>query len=87
MAGLIFPKLIDQRNRIFFFFFAVPWGMWDHAPHQGLNLYPLHWECKVLTTGPPGTSPELCLCVPIPLFGLEQGLNLTELVGEATGSS
>ena len=23
-------------------------------PNKGLNLSPLHWECRVLTTGPPG---------------------------------
>ena len=26
------------------------------VPDQGLNLHPLHWEHRVLTTGPPGKS-------------------------------
>ena len=25
-------------------------------PHQGLNLHPLHWKHRVLTTGPPEKS-------------------------------
>ena len=28
-------------------------------PYQGLNLCPLHWERRVLTTGRPGISPRL----------------------------
>ena len=27
-------------------------------PDQGSNLGPLHWECGVLATGPPGKSSE-----------------------------
>ena len=27
-------------------------------PDQGSNLGPLHWECGVLSTGPPGKSLE-----------------------------
>ena len=30
-------------------------------PNQGLNLGPLHWECGVLTTAPPGKSPSRTL--------------------------
>ena len=30
--------------------------MWISFPNRGLNPVPLHWECKVLTTGPPGKS-------------------------------
>ena len=33
---------------------AVACGIW--FPDQGLNLGPLHWECSVLTTGPPEKS-------------------------------
>ena len=32
-------------------------------PDQGLNLSPLHWECGVLATGPPGKS--------LPFFSME----------------
>ena len=28
----------------------------DLVPYQGPNLGRLHWECRVLTTAPPGTS-------------------------------
>ena len=30
---------------------------------QGLNLVPLHWEHRVLATGPPGKSLILSVCV------------------------
>ena len=30
-----------------------------YFPNQGLNLGPLHWECRVLATGPPGKSPQI----------------------------
>ena len=38
-----------------FFFFAAPCNR-ILIPHQGSNLCPLHWEHKVLTTGPQGKS-------------------------------
>ena len=42
---------------IFFFFLAVPHGLWDlSSPDQGSNTGPLPWKCGVLTTGPPGNS-------------------------------
>ena len=31
-------------------------GMWDLVPWPGTEPGPLHWECRVLTTGPPGKS-------------------------------
>ena len=31
-------------------------GMWDILPEQGLNLGHLHWDYRVLATGPPGKS-------------------------------
>ena len=33
----------------------------DIFPGQGLNPGPLHWECRVLTTGPPGKSLDAIL--------------------------
>ena len=36
---------------------CVSCGMW--IPKQGLNPGPLHWECGVPPTGPPGKSPSL----------------------------
>ena len=38
----------------------LSWGMWDLGPWPGMNPGPLHWECGVLATGPPG-SPALSL--------------------------
>ena len=35
------------------------WGMWDLIPWpQEKNLDPLHWERRVLASGPPGKSPS-----------------------------
>ena len=33
--------------------------MWVYFPNQGSNPGPLHWEHRVLATGPPGNSPNL----------------------------
>ena len=33
-----------------------PHACGNQFPDQGLNLGPLHWECVVLPTGPPGKS-------------------------------
>ena len=45
------------------FFDSFMWLSWVlvvtcgiQFPHQGSNLGPLHWECGVLATGPPGKS-------------------------------
>ena len=35
--------------------FIAAWGIW--LPDQGSNLGPLHWEHRLLATGPPGNSP------------------------------
>ena len=40
----------------FFFFGHVTWLVEYQFPDQGLNPGPWQWECKVLTTGPPGNS-------------------------------
>ena len=37
-------------------------GMRDLFPDQGSNPGPLHWECGVLTTGPPGKSLYSIFC-------------------------
>ena len=34
-------------------------SMWDLVPWPGIE--PLHWECGVLATGPPGRSPRAVL--------------------------
>ena len=46
---------------LFKFFFFLGCGAWQvgvQFSHQGWNPGPLHWKHKVLTTGPPGKSPE-----------------------------
>ena len=54
--------------RIIFFFFPCHMACGILVPQQGIE--PLHWKHTVLTTGPPGKSPEiriillLILCVP-----------------------
>ena len=47
----------------YFFFDSFMWLSWVlvvtcgiQFPYQGANLGPLHWECGVLATGPPGKS-------------------------------
>ena len=32
--------------------FNLHWGMWDLVPWPGIEPSPLHWECRVLATGP-----------------------------------
>ena len=65
IGGVIQPLYSskDCSFEIFNFFF-----FWLHQvlvaecrtqfPNQGANLDPLHWECRVLATGPPGKSPK-----------------------------
>ena len=48
---------------LFFFFFGKGWGACVipcgiSVPHQGSNLCLLKWKGRVLTTGPPGKSPN-----------------------------
>ena len=38
------------------FFFLAAWHMVSQLPDQRANLHPLHWKCRVLTPGSPGTS-------------------------------
>ena len=49
--------------RIWFLFCFLFWpccaACGSYFPNQGLNPRPLHWKCRVLTTGPPGKSPVL----------------------------
>ena len=52
-----------------FFFFATSHSMWD--PDQGLNLHPLQWKPRVLTTGLPGKSGKS-------IFFLNKELNKNE---------
>ena len=53
-----FPLLEATVFFLLFYFLATPkilvFG--SQFPDQGSNLHPLHWECGILTTGPPGKS-------------------------------
>jgi len=54
-------QLIKHRVHIFlklnFMTLAASCGMWESQfSDQGLKQRPLHWEHRVLTTGPPGKS-------------------------------
>ena len=43
-------------------------SMWDLFLNQGSNLGPLHWECGVLATGPPGKSLLTRPSITFPIF-------------------
>ena len=63
-------------NNAFFlsFFKAALCGMWDlSSPTGDRTCSSLQWECRVLTTGPPGKSLFLCL----PLFPSSLPLRLS----------
>ena len=58
---------LDLQGRVYLFFAAVffflsfflflaAWHMVSQLPDQRANLHPLHWKCRVLTPGSPGTS-------------------------------
>ena len=40
----------------YFYFLATLHGMWDLVPQGGVDLQPLQWKHRILTTGPPGKS-------------------------------
>jgi len=48
------PPLIPGALRVVLVF------VFHLAPDQGWNLHLMLWQCAVLTTGPPGKSPEQC---------------------------
>ena len=41
---------------IIFYFLTMPQACGIQFPDQGMNLHPLHWKCRVVTTGPLGKS-------------------------------
>ena len=48
-------KPVRQKTCFFFFFFyCIAWHVVSSFPNQGLNLCPLQWKRRVLTTGPRG---------------------------------
>ena len=67
-TSLSFHFLQDAFCLFFFFFFAIPRGMWNF-PDQGLNPCPLQWKRGVLSTGPPGKSPRCLLLKREQLYG------------------
>ena len=60
MAAAFLPALSESgsfaaksEGSFFFLFFG---HVGSYFPNQGLNLCPLHWKLRVLTSGPPGKS-------------------------------
>lgn len=52
---------LQQPLYIFFNVLAVPCDMWDSSSlDQGSNPCPLHWESRVLPTGPQGSPCSNC---------------------------
>ena len=54
----LFFKLFLKFKKIFIclLILAGPYNMWDlSSPTRELNLYPLHWKCRVLTQEVPET--------------------------------
>ena len=52
-AGFFILKLIAYLAVL-----GLSCNMWIQFPKQGSNLDPLHWESRVLVTGPPGKFQE-----------------------------
>ena len=50
-------KILNCRIRV------LSCSMWDLVPWSGVNLGPLHWERRVLDTGPPWKSPSWLLLI------------------------
>ena len=56
-------SLLNEPQGLFIYWFGcvrplvAACGIW--FPDQGSNLGPLHWECRVLATGPPGKPQQL----------------------------
>ena len=48
----------EKERRPFFVFGHNVQQMGSQSPDQGSKLGPLQWKCRVLTTGPPGTSQD-----------------------------
>ena len=64
--------MLCAYNTIFYLFlkniYLFDWpvlscGMWDLVPRQGSNLGPLHWEHRVLATGPPRKSHHILFII------------------------
>ena len=55
-----------QKN--FFGGGATPRSIWNLSfPYQRLNLHPLHWKSRVLTTGLPGELPQIFIIISYPI--------------------
>ena len=53
--GMGREKCIDNINILG----CIIWYVRPQFSNQGLNHSPPHWECRVLTTGPPGKSDNI----------------------------
>ena len=45
-----------EYSTIIFYYCHAVWHVGSSFPNQGSNPFPLHWERRVLTSGPPGKS-------------------------------
>ena len=54
MAPWAFSQCSSESSDQFFFFFLALSHVGSLFPNQGSNPFPLHWKCRLLTTGPPG---------------------------------
>ena len=57
----IFPRnseITENTQRLFFMFWLLLAACGILAPRPGINPTPLQWKHGVLTTGPPGKSPQ-----------------------------
>ena len=66
-GGSIFKKICILLKK-FFFFWPHQQIIWNLSfPYQGLNLHPLHWKSRVLTTGLPGKLPQIFIIISYPI--------------------
>lgn len=55
----------------FFFFFAIPCGLWDPSSLSRDRTHALGSESAIITTGTPGNSPWMVLCKKIRSWSLK----------------
>ena len=54
-------KYMKSKICIYLGVLGLSWGMWGLVPWRGIEPGPLHWEQRVLATGPPGKSPKFLI--------------------------
>ena len=66
-VGWLSLYIFPQTFAFFFFFFGehATRLVGSQSPNQGSNPGPQQWKHRVLTTGPPGKSPDICFYVSV----------------------